>query len=67
LDQDPVDAGNYANDSEYIRDLIRREQDRGAEIEVVRAALIKGEESGEPRRFDGSTFKLELRRSSAFA
>ena len=33
-----VDAGNYTNDSEYIRDLIRREQERDAEIEAIRAA-----------------------------
>jgi len=42
-----VDAGNYTNDSEYIRDLIRCEQERGAEIEAVRAALI---EAGRERR-----------------
>ena len=56
-----VDAGNYTNDSEYIRDLIRREQERGAEIDVVRAALIEGEKSGEPGRFDASAFKRKLR------
>ena len=39
----------YTNDSEYIRDLIRREQGRGAEFEVVRAALIDGEKSGEAK------------------
>ena len=27
-----IDAGRYTNDSEYIRDLIRREQERSAEI-----------------------------------
>ena len=29
-----------------MRDLIRREQNRAAEIETIRAALIEGEESG---------------------
>jgi putative addiction module CopG family antidote len=28
-----VEGGHYTNDSKYIRDLIRREQERGAEIE----------------------------------
>jgi antitoxin ParD1/3/4 len=51
-----VEGGHYTNDSEYIRDLIRREQERGAEIEAVRAALIEGEKSGKPRRFDASAF-----------
>jgi antitoxin ParD1/3/4 len=58
-----VDAGDYTNDSEYIRDLIRREQERGAEVEAVRAALIVGEKSGKPKRFDASAFKRKLRRA----
>lgn len=33
--KEEVAAGDYTNDSEYIRDLIRREQERGAEIEVA--------------------------------
>ena len=32
-----IDPGHYIDDSEYIRDLIRREQERSAEIEAVRA------------------------------
>ena len=56
-----VEGGDYTNDSEYIRDLIRREQERGAEIEVVRAALIEGEKSGKPKRFDESAFKRKLK------
>ena len=35
-----INAGHYTNDSEYIRDLIRREQERSAEIEAIRSALI---------------------------
>ena len=55
-----IDAGHYTNDSEYIRDLIRREQERSAGIEAVRAALIDGEASGEPRLFDAGTFKQRM-------
>jgi antitoxin ParD1/3/4 len=58
-----VEGGHYTNDSEYIRDLIRREQERGAEIEAVRAALIKGEKSGKPKRFGANAFKRKLRRA----
>jgi antitoxin ParD1/3/4 len=39
-------GGHYTNDTEYIRDLIRREQERAAEMDAVRAALIEGEKSG---------------------
>ena len=45
-----IERGDYTNDSEYIRDLIRREQERQdespAEIDAIRAALIAGEQSG---------------------
>ena len=39
-----IEGGDFTNDSEYIRDLIRSE-------------LIKGEQSGEPQPFDGDLFK----------
>lgn len=37
-----IAAGRYTNDSEAIRDLIRRAQERSFEIESVRQALIEG-------------------------
>ncbi len=52
-----IAAGSYTNDSEAIRDLIRREQERGAEVESIRQALIEGEQSGEPEPFDFTAFK----------
>lgn len=52
-----VEAGHYTNDSEAIRDLIRREQARAVEIERIRGALIEGERSGEPEAFDFADFK----------
>ncbi len=55
-----IDAGRYTNDSEYIRDLIRREQERSAEIEAIRTALIEGEISGEPKSFDVAAFKQKM-------
>jgi len=55
-----IEAGHYTNDSEYIRDLIRREQERTLEIEAIRAALNEGEASGEPRAFDATAFKQRM-------
>lgn len=52
-----IDAGSYTNDSEAIRDLIRREQERSSEVESIRQALIEGEQSGEPEAFDFAAFK----------
>ncbi len=40
-----IAAGEFTNDSEYIRDLIRRDQARKAEIPSIRSALVQGEES----------------------
>jgi antitoxin ParD1/3/4 len=58
-----VNAGRYTNDSEYIRDLIRREQERNSDIEAIRAALVEGEASGEPKHFDAASFKKKMMRS----
>lgn len=58
-----INAGHYTNDSEYIRDLIRRDQERNAEIEAIRSSLIEGEASGEPRPFDAAAFKQRMRAS----
>ena len=55
-----INGGNFTNDSEYIRDLIRRDQSNIANIEAIRAALVEGEESGEPQPFDAEKFKLEM-------
>lgn len=54
---DQVAAGRYTNDSEAIRDVIRQAQARHLEIETIRAALIEGEQSGEPEPFDFAAFK----------
>lgn len=51
-----IEAGRFANDSELIRDLIRREQERTAEIDALRQALVEGERSGEPRPFNFAAF-----------
>ena len=55
-----IAAGEFTNDSEYIRDLIRRDQARQADIEAIRAALIEAEQSGEPKSFAADTFKQKM-------
>ncbi len=37
-----ISAGGFTNDSEHIRDLIRRDQASKADLEAIRAALIEG-------------------------
>ena len=36
----------YASESEYIRALVIKDMEQNSEIEMIRAALIKGERSG---------------------
>jgi antitoxin ParD1/3/4 len=55
-----IKAGEFTNDSEHIRDLIRRDQASQADIEAIRAALIEGEESGDPKPFDIVQFKKAM-------
>jgi antitoxin ParD1/3/4 len=54
-----ISAGHYTNDSEYIRDLIRREQERSGHIDAIRHALV--ESSGAPQTFDVQAFKGRMR------
>ena len=45
-----IASGNFGNDSEVFRDLIRerqtKEQETAKEIKAIRKALIEGEKSG---------------------
>ena len=41
-----IAAGRFTNDSEYIRDLIRRDHERRADLEAVRVAVQEGLDSG---------------------
>ena len=45
-----IESGHFGNESEVVRELIRerqiREQETAAEIQAIRAALIKAEQSG---------------------
>jgi len=55
-----IEGGDFTNDSEYIRDLIRRDQARMFEIDAIRSELIKGEQSGNPQSFDAKQFKVRM-------
>lgn len=45
--QSQIDSGKYANASDYVRDLIRRDQEK---LELLRQALVEGEKSGASSR-----------------
>jgi antitoxin ParD1/3/4 len=41
-----IAAGEYTNDSEYIRDLVRRDQEQNAKFKALKQALQEGLDSG---------------------
>ena len=45
-----IASGEYGNDSEYFRDLIRRDQERTARFRALKDAIQEGMESGVSER-----------------
>lgn len=41
-----IKAGEFTNDSEYLRDLVRRDQAKKAKFSALKAAITEGMESG---------------------
>mgnify|MGYP002662237910 FL=1 len=60
-----VQAGRCTNESELIRDLIRREQERSADLLALHQALLEGEQSGTPQAFDFAAFTQRKRAQHA--
>jgi antitoxin ParD1/3/4 len=57
-----IESGHFGNDSEYIRDLIRRDQQAKERLAMLRQALAEGESSGEPKPLDISAIKAAGRK-----
>ena len=53
--------GAFGNASDYVRHLIRRDQERARAVAQLQAAVKQGLESGEPRPFDAAAFKARMR------
>jgi len=51
-----VDEGNFESADEVVRAGLQLLEARQAQVERLRAAIIEGEESGEPRPFDFDGF-----------
>ena len=45
-----IAAGDYTNDSEYIRDLVRRDQEQNAKFRALKAAIHEGLDNGESNK-----------------
>ncbi len=51
-----VQAGRYGSASDVVRAGLRLLQEHEAKVKALQDALIAGEQSGEPRPFDGEAF-----------
>ena len=45
-----IDSGDYTNDSEYFRDMIRRDQQESSEMLALKMAIREGLDSGISKR-----------------
>ncbi len=41
-----IEAGEFTNDSEYVRDLVRRDEAKNARFSALKYAITEGMESG---------------------
>lgn len=55
-----VASGRYRSASEVVRAGLRLLEDEEARMSALRAALVEGEESGEPEHFDFDAFIAAL-------
>ncbi|KIC33296.1 type II toxin-antitoxin system ParD family antitoxin [Leisingera sp. ANG-M7] len=55
--------GTYANSSDYVRDLIRRDQARSAAIAELQSAIDAGLASGPAEPLTAESFKAAMRRN----
>lgn len=60
--EDQSKTGRYANTSDYMRDLIRRDRARQEAIAEIQSAVNAGLNSGPATPFDPESFKARMRR-----
>lgn len=58
---DQVETGRYGSASDVVRAGLRLLEEHEAKVKALRDALIAGEESGKPRRFDNAAFLKRMR------
>ncbi|TDR88215.1 type II toxin-antitoxin system ParD family antitoxin [Enterovirga rhinocerotis] len=56
-----VNEGRYSDVSDVVRAGLHLLEEHEAKVKALRAALVAGEESGEPRPFDNAAFLKRMR------
>lgn len=63
--EDQTKSGRYANSSDYVRDLIRRDRVRQEAIAEIQVAIDTGLSSGPAQPLDREAFKAQMRAQHA--
>ena len=53
--------GHYSNNSDYVRDLIRKDQQRSEKLRIMQDAITKGIESGNAGALDMQAIQQKSR------
>lgn len=61
--EEQAKSGRYANPSDYVRDLIRRDRARQEAVTEIQTAISAGLASGPAKAVDPDAFKTRMRRS----
>ena len=56
-----AETGRYSNSSDYVRDLIRKDQERAAKIAAMQTLIDEGLASGTAQNFDIDSFLSGMR------
>ncbi len=59
-----VETGRYGSASDVVRAGLRLLEEREAKVAALRTALVEGEKSGKPRKFDQAKFLASMPRKS---
>lgn len=56
-----AETGRYANASDYVRDLIRKDQERASKLDALQRLITEGIESGDAQNLDLPSFLSRMR------
>lgn len=59
-----IKAGQYANNSDYLRDLIRKDQRNTEKLKSLQEAITQGFASGEPVKLDMQAIKQNAKKQA---
>ncbi len=59
--QTQIQSGKYSSSSDYLRDLIRQDQERRDKLQHLQQAITEGLESGVAEDFDFKNFLQDMK------